>query len=134
MQGEFPTNRDDASWLFNSKLGRHPRPAPKRAAHTMTNRVGASITEGNFAESIPTTKFETCIDKSAKTKLFVGVENIQQRIGDPRIPNPDEEVNDRDAPIPGFTEKQYERLALHYLVASERARGVVSGWSRPSME
>jgi len=120
VQGELPKNRDDASWLFNSTFGGHPRPAPKRAAHAMTNRVGASITEGDFAESIPTTKFETCIDKSAKTKLFVGVENIQPRIGDPKIPSPGEEANDRDAPIPGFTEKQYERLALLYLVASAR--------------
>lgn len=120
VQGEFPANRDDASWLFNREFGGHPRPYPDRAAHAMTNRVGESITEGDFAETIPTTKFETCVDKSAKTKLFVGVENIQPRIGDPKIPSPGKKANDRDAPIPGFTKKQYERLALLYLVASAR--------------
>ncbi len=86
----------------------------------MTNRVGASITEVDFAEHIGTTKFEYCVDSSAKVKIFLGVENIQPRVGDPKIPKPGHDANDYDAPYPGFTPKQYERLALPYVVASAR--------------
>lgn len=119
-RGEFPPNRHDASWNFNKNFGGHPKPYPDRLAHAFTNRVGASITEVDFAEHIATTKFESCVDKTEKVKLFVGVENIQPRIGDPKIPKPGQKANDFDAPNPGFTAKQYERLALLYLVASTR--------------
>ncbi|ROM66097.1 hypothetical protein BK653_19755 [Pseudomonas brassicacearum] len=119
-RGEFPLNRDDASWNYNKNFGGHPKPFPDRAAHVFTNRVGASITEVNFADQIATTKFESCVDGTVKTKLFVGVENIQPRVGAPKIPKPGERANDFDAPSPGFTTKQYERLALLYIVASAR--------------
>jgi 3D (Asp-Asp-Asp) domain-containing protein len=119
-RGEFPLNRDDASWNYNKNFGGHPKPFPHRLAHAFTNRVGASITEVDFADQIATTKFESCADGTVKTKLFVGVENIQPRVGDPKIPKPGKKANDFDAPSPGFTAKQYERLALLYLVASAR--------------
>lgn len=119
-RGEFPPNRDDASWNFNKNFGGHPKPFPDRLAHAFTNRVGASITEVDFADQIATTKFESCVDGNVKAKLFVGVENIQPRVGEPKIPMPGAKANDFDAPNPGFTAKQYERLALLYLVASAR--------------
>lgn len=119
-RGEFPLNRDEASWSYNKNFGGHPKPFPDRLAHAFTNRVGASITEVDFADQIATTKFESCVDATAKAKLFVGVENIQPRVGDPKIPMPGKKANDVDAPSPGFTMKQYERLALLYLVASAR--------------
>ncbi|WP_194792049.1 hypothetical protein [Pseudomonas sp. UFMG81] len=120
VRGEFPANRDDESWSFNIDFGGHPKPYPHRAAHAMTNRIGGSITEVDFADAIATTKFETCVDKAAKVNLFVGVENIQPRTGAPKIPAAGKKVNDRAAPTPGFTARQYERLALLYMVASAR--------------
>jgi 3D (Asp-Asp-Asp) domain-containing protein len=119
-RGEFPPNRDDAGWIYNKNFGGHPKPAPHRLAHAFTNRVGASITEVDFADMIATTKFESCNASNAMTKLFVGVENIQPRIGIPRIPQPGKAANDFDAPNPGFTPPQYDRLALLYVVASAR--------------
>jgi 3D (Asp-Asp-Asp) domain-containing protein len=119
-RGEFPPNRDDASWSYNKNFGGHPKPAPHRLAHAFTNRVGASITEVDFADQTVTTKFESCADPAVKTKLFLGVENIQPRIGAPKIPAAGKAANDFDAPDPGFTAKQYERLALLYVVASAR--------------
>ena len=120
IRGEFPADRDEPSWSFNRNFGGHPKPFPKRLAHAFTNRVGASITEVDFAEHIATTKFESCADQAVKTKLFVGVENIQPRIGSPKIPANPSKANDFDAPTPGFSAKQYERLALLYVVASAR--------------
>jgi 3D (Asp-Asp-Asp) domain-containing protein len=122
-RGQFPLNRDDASWNFNQNFGGHPKLFPNRIAHAYTNRVGASITEVDFADRIATTKFESCVDVDVKAGLFVGIENIQPRIGDPKIPEAGKKANDFDAPTPGFTTKQYERLALLYTVASAR-RGV----------
>ena len=119
-RGQFPPNRDDATWIFNKNFGGHPKQFPDRLAHVHNNRVGKSVTEVDFADHIGTTKFESCVDASAKTKLFVGVENIQPRVGDPRVPPPGVKANDFDAPQPGFTPAQYERLALLYLVASAR--------------
>lgn len=120
VRGEFPPDRDAESWVFNRTFGGHPKPFPDRAAHAMTNRVGGSITEVDFADRIATTKFETCIDVAEKADLFIGVENIQPRIGNPRIPVDGQKANDVDAPTPGFTSAQYRRLALLYAVASAR--------------
>jgi 3D (Asp-Asp-Asp) domain-containing protein len=120
IRGEFPRDRDEASWSFNKNFGGHPKPFPDRLAHAFSNRTGASITEVDFAEHIATTKFELCVDRAAKTKLFVGIENIQPRIGSPSIPSNPNKVNDFEAPSPGFSAKQYERLALLYVVASAR--------------
>jgi hypothetical protein len=119
-RGEFPPDRDDAAWVYNKNFGGHPKQFPNRAAHAFTNRVGGSITEVDFADHIATTKFETCKDVKVKTKMFIGVENIQPRLGDPKVPKPGKKANDFDAPSPGFTANQYDRLALLYLVASSR--------------
>ena len=119
-RGEFPPNRDDANWPPNQNFGGHPQPFPDRLAHVFNNRSGNSVTEVDFAAHIATTKFEKCSDASAKTRLFVGIENIQPRVGDPKIPAKGKKANDFDAPEPGFSAKQYERLALLYLVASTR--------------
>ena len=119
-RGKFPPDRDEASWPINKNFDGHPAKAPHRFAHAFTNRVGESVTEVDFKKHFVTTKFEQCVDPSAKIALFVGVENIQPRIGDPPIPKPGKDANDFDAPEPGFTTKQYDRLALLYLVASAR--------------
>lgn len=120
VRGEFPPDRDAESWVFNRTFGGHPKPFPDRAAHAMTNRVGGSITEVDFADRIATTKFETCVDVTEKAGVFIGVENIQPRIGSPAIPADGKKANDVDAPTPGFTSAQYRRLALLYVVASAR--------------
>lgn len=119
-RGQLPENRDDPEWKTNKNFGGHPKKGSERKAHVYTNRVGGSITEINLAEPKETTKFEKCHDRAAKTGRFVGIENIQPRVGDPRIPKEGVKANDFDAPIPGFTDKQYERLALIYVVASAR--------------
>jgi hypothetical protein len=120
VRGAFPPDRDEEGWIFNRTFGGHPKPFPDRAAHAMTNRTGGSITEVDFADRIATTKFETCIDVAEKADLFIGVENIQPRIGSPRVPDAGQKLNDVDAPTPGFTSAQYRRLALLYVVASSR--------------
>lgn len=118
--GKFPANLNAPDWRYNKSYLGHPMPAPYRAAHVMTNRVGESIMEADFSDTVVSTKFEQCVDAEVKKTLFIGAENIQPRLHDKRFPKKDGALNDYIAPTPGFTEKQYERLALLYVVASAR--------------
>ena len=120
VKGELPSDRDTSAWRDNATFQGHPKAAPDRLAHAFTNRIGGSITEVDFAIAFPTTKFEQCFGARSKVGLFVGIENIQPRIGSPAISPPGVEINDLVAPDPGFTPSQYERLALLYVAASVR--------------
>lgn len=121
----FPADRDQASWSVNRTFGGRPRAAPAREANVYVNRVGASVTEANFADrSLGTTKFEYCQIGAAGSGDFVGVESIQPRLSAEKRPfkplPPGGHRNDSIAPSPGFTDAQYDRLALLYVVASAR--------------
>ncbi|MFI5129245.1 MAG: hypothetical protein ACHQFX_04610 [Chitinophagales bacterium] len=97
-------------------------------AHAFINRFGQSITCNDFEKPVYATKFEksdnnpdigdTCVGN------FIHVENIQPR----RSSRKRRPYNDDIAISPGFTDKQYERLALLYLTASTRKEG----WLIPS--
>jgi hypothetical protein len=116
VPGMLPKARDTAEWAAELGYLGHPKPAPDRLAHAWTNRVGGSITEVTFDLPLRSTKFESCLDTPAKAGLFLAVENTQPRVADPKAPLP----NDFDAPRPGFTRAQYDRLALLYVTASVR--------------
>jgi hypothetical protein len=119
-RGVMPPNRDTPQWAAIAKFFGHPQPFPNRLAHVFTNRIGDSITEVPFSAHISTTKFEGCADAGAKQGLFIGIENIQPRIGAPAVPAPGRKANDLIAPVPGFTPAQYRRLALLYVAAGVR--------------
>jgi hypothetical protein len=120
--GKFPPDINSADWPDNQNFNHHrpPNAGKRRAAHIMINRVGDSITETDLKDHISHVKFDYCIDKPSKKGLFVGVENIQPRIGEPAIARNGTPPNDFIAPTPGFSDAQYERLALTYIVASAR--------------
>jgi hypothetical protein len=118
--GVLPAGRDGQQWADAVGFHGHPRPAPNRLAHVITNRIGQSVMEADLDDHLPSTKFEQCVDRDSKRRLFVAVENIQPRIGDPAVRPPGVKPNDVVAPVPGFTARQYERLALVYVVASVR--------------
>jgi hypothetical protein len=120
VRGVMPPGRDGAEWAAAVGFHGHPRPFPNRLAHAFTNRIGESITEVEFNLHIGTTKFERCADAAAKRGLFIGIENVQPRVGEPPIPPAGARLNDRVGPIPGFTPRQYDRLALFYVAASVR--------------
>ncbi|WP_404713866.1 hypothetical protein [Sphingomonas sp. MMS24-J13] len=116
----FPADRDKRSWSGNQTFEGRPKQAPNRAANVFTNRVGNSVTEVDFADPFYTTKFEQCANEGRAIGHFVGIENIQPRLPSPVPPPSRERMNDLDAPDPGFTDPQYARLALLYIVASTR--------------
>lgn len=89
-------------------------------AHVFVNRLGESITTTPFEETVRKgwgTKFARDILKTDGKGLQIHIELIQPRRRDANNSNPE---NDLIAPVPGFTDKQYKKLALLYLAASIR--------------
>ncbi len=87
-------------------------------AHVVINRRGALLLGHDLAEPWRATKFERATAFGTALKgLFLHVELVQPRR---RAPGRGRH-NDAQAPTPGFTAAQYDRLALVYLAASVRA-------------
>ncbi len=110
---DFDTNKDWKGnyleiWLKNP------------VAHIFVNRLGDSITTTEFAKPVAKgfgTKFARDFLKADRKGLQIHIELIQPRRREAKNENPN---NDLIAPFPGFTDKQYERLALLYVAASVR--------------
>ncbi|HRH43902.1 MAG TPA: hypothetical protein PKY82_19885 [Pyrinomonadaceae bacterium] len=120
----FPPDINDATYKGNNLENSLKNPV----AHIFVNRVGESITTTPFAEAVRKgwgTKFARDILKADAKGLQIHIELIQPRRRDKSNPNPN---NDLIAPAIGFTDGQYERLALLYICASVR-RGT---WLIPS--
>ena len=114
---EFPLNfNNDANWKGNNLHIWFNQPV----AHVFVNRLGETLTTTPFDESVRKgwgTKFARDFLKANGKGLQIHIELHQPRRRDANNPNPN---NDLIAPFPGFTEKQYEKLALLYIAASLR--------------
>ncbi len=114
---EFPKNMDThMSWPSN-KIDVWLK-AP--VSHVFVNRLGDSFTTTPFDEPVKKgfgTKFARDVLKDDAKGTQIHIELVQPRRRDPSVASP---TNDRIAPLPGFSMKQYERLALLYIVASVR--------------
>ena len=113
----FPPNfNTDENWNGNDLRVWLKQPV----AHIFVNRLGASITTTAFSESVKKgwgTKFARDVLKIDAKGLQIHIELIQPRRRDIKNSNPE---NDLIAPFPGFTDGQYERLAVLYIAASAR--------------
>lgn len=87
-------------------------------AHVFINRMGSVLLAHDFEVPWRATKFELATDFRAALKgLFLHTEMIQPR----RRAAGFGRSNDFAAPTPGFTQAQYDSLAMVYVVASVRA-------------
>ena len=118
-QFDFPADIDSLSHEANQFEYRDKVQKRKKVflANIFINRLGSSKTYVTFEKPCLTTKFERAdANKNFSLKgLFIGVELVQQRIRSRKVA----EYFDK-APEPGFTDQQYERLALIYIIASIR--------------
>lgn len=88
-------------------------------AHVIVNRSGGMLRGHDFGEPWRATKFERAVNFNGAVKgLFLHVELIQPR----RAAKGRGRHNDAEAPTPGFTLAQYNRVALLYVIASVRAQ------------
>lgn len=113
----FPKNFDsNENWNGNNLEMWLKQPV----GHVFVNRLGSSITTTFFNQPVKKgwgTKFARDVLKIDAKGLQIHIELVQPRKRDAANPNPN---NDLIAPFPGFTDRQYERLALLYLAASIR--------------
>lgn len=84
-----------------------------KVTHIYVNRLGESVAARTFDRTVAATKFER---GPGRKGLFLHVELIQPRRREPS----GGASNDAIAPMPGFTAKQLDRLALLYVAASVR--------------
>ena len=112
----WPKDIDEARSI--NALSRYSCSNKIERAHVFINRTGAMLYPHDFAVPWRATKFEMAVQFGTALKgLFLHVELIQPRRHEPRRGR----SNDFQAPEPGFTPAQYDRLALVYVVASVRA-------------
>jgi hypothetical protein len=111
----FPKDMNQRSWRFNSLEGWLKNPV----AHVFVNRLGESLTTTEFGATVKKgwgTKFARDYLKTEGKGAQLHIELVQARMSDPSW----FEGNDAISPTPGFTDQQYDRLALLYVSASVR--------------
>jgi hypothetical protein len=112
----FPANIDEHRSINN--LARFRCSDGRAIAHVVINRTGAMLLGHELAQPWRATRFERATRFGTTLKgLFLHVELVQPR----RSRAGRGRGNDAMAPTPGFSEIQYERLALIYTIASVRA-------------
>jgi hypothetical protein len=115
LKQDFPADINESSWRFNDLSMWIKNPV----AHIFVNRLGQSITTTPFNETVKKgwgTKFARDYLKADSKGFQIHIELIQ-----PRRSNAGSFAgNDEIAPTIGFTDLQYERLALLYVCASVR--------------
>jgi hypothetical protein len=84
-------------------------------AHLFNDRLGRVSVGHDFEVGWRATKLESAVGEAARGR-FVHVENVQPRRKDSAATS----GNDRVAPVPGFTHRQYRTFALLYVLASAR--------------
>ena len=114
-KGEFPADINEKSWRFNDLEMWVKNPV----AHIFVNRLGESIATTLFNEPVRKgwgTKFARDFLKTDATGLQIHIELVQPRRADMTKFS----GNDIIAPDTGFTDAQYQKLALLYVCASVR--------------
>lgn len=84
-------------------------------AHVFNDRLGRVSVGHDFEVGWRATKLESAVGEASRGR-FLHVENLQPR----RKDTAEAARNDRIAPVPGFTHRQYKTLALLYVTASGR--------------
>lgn len=113
-----PAGMDTAAWDGNKfesylcldKNGKRKAKC-EPVAHVFINRLGESRTGHDFSQGWRSTRYES--QSAERRGLFLAIENIQPR-------RKDRHGIDAEAPNPGFTDAQLDRLALVYVAASVR--------------
>jgi hypothetical protein len=106
----FPSNINEIGRAWNN-LGRWN----ENVTHVFVNRVGQSKTITDFSDTMQATKFEKKILGGKGAGRFIHVELIR-----PRKNGTNTEIKGSLAPLEGFRDAQYQRLALLYIFAGIR--------------
>ncbi len=113
-QNTFPDDMDSLSWTYNNT-----EKWTRAITHVYVTRTGACNTVTDFSEKLRGTKFEMRAGDNLKG-LFLHVELVQPRIYKSNVIPKETRINAPTPPEIGFTDAQYERLALLYICAGVR--------------
>ncbi len=108
----FPPDIDTSNQI--NKISQYA--GANSVAHLFINRRGDMLVGHPFTKGWRATRLETNFAGTRSRGLFIHVELVQPRRENPAGAN----GNDQFAPDQGFTDIQYQRLALAYTVASVR--------------
>lgn len=112
----FPIDIDEHRSINN--LGRFRCGDGWEIAHVIINRMGGMLLGHEFGQPWRAMRFERATRFGTDLKgLFLHVELVQPRRSQPGRGR----GNDAVAPTPGFSDVQYDRLALIYTIASVRS-------------
>ena len=112
----FPVNIDEHRSINN--LGRFRCGDGWEIAHVIINRMGGMLLGHELSQPWRAMRFERATRFGTDLRgLFLHVELVQPRRSQPGRGR----ANDALAPTPGFSDIQYDRLALIYTIASVRA-------------
>jgi len=102
-----PSFINSANWSFNQLSA-----LPRGRTHIYITRLGQTLTDVDYQTPWRATQFELKPKHTHYKGLFLHHELVQPRMGKGK--------SDVEAPDPGFTQDQYARLALQYVIASVR--------------
>ena len=121
IPNELPNNINDSSFMYKKTYWNNPNISAWSSVdcHSLLTRTGQVRMLHDFSDGWRATKFESNKFGLGEVSrgLFLHIELGQPRYFKPPTSN---EENAPYAPKPGFTDKQYERLALLYICASFR--------------
>ena len=122
----FPADVDGDARVnsFRPYFPANADPEKYPVAHLFLNRIGQVLVGQPLSRPWRATKLETRVIGLPAKGLFLHVETVMPRRRDPAI----EGWNDAIAPNPGFSVRQYDRLAILYIALSVRA----GGWLIPA--
>jgi len=121
---EFPVDINKKTWSLNDLSRR----VTQKVAHVYINRTGQSLTTVPFDSATPPSGTKLGLCNRAPRTAFLHIELIQPRLRDRSV----RFSNDAIAPEPGVSDRQLERLAFIYVVASVRAgRWLIPAYHSP---
>tara|TARA_R110002074_G_scaffold368728_1_gene543280 strand:- start:84 stop:938 length:855 start_codon:yes stop_codon:yes gene_type:complete len=116
LNKDFPSNINEDSWKQNDVEVRWGK---RNGPHAFIGRTGKTFFPINFSVPWRATGFENeTLNKAISRGLFVHIELVQPR----KSKTGKWKDNDIIAPDPGFTQEQYDKLALLYICTSARAQ------------
>lgn len=120
LKKEFPKNINDDSWKQNDveERWKYKKGKIRKGPHAFIGRTGKIFFPIDFSVPWRATGFETkVLNKAISRGLFIHIELVQPR----KSKTGKWKDNDVVSPDPGFTQDQYDKLALLYICASARS-------------
>ncbi|WP_179009070.1 peptidoglycan recognition protein family protein [Winogradskyella forsetii] len=117
---DFPKNINDDTWEQNDVEVRwkYKKGEIRKGPHAFIGRTGKIFFPIDFSVPWRATGFENkVLDKAISRGLFIHIELVQPR----KSKEGKWKDNDVVSPDPGFTQEQYDKLALLYICASARS-------------